>query len=170
MYWLLQSSSSWRASILPVTEVPTVLPEVVMAPSSAEVLQLPMGISSNSMLCLVSAAAALPQVMASASAREWVDFMAVLVFGARQARLIFVSGSGGLQAAASREAPKTCAHQHARAGAAKHCRGCIVPDPVIARRTRRGWQVARAWRMLRMFAVLIFTRNSRALPGHRRRS
>ena len=97
MYWLLQSSSSWRASILPVTEVPTVLPEVVMAPSSAEVLQLPMGISSNNRLCLVSLAAAPPQVMAraSASAREWVDFMAVLVCGARQARLLFVSGSDG---------------------------------------------------------------------------
>jgi len=79
--------------------------------------------------------------------------MAVLVCGVRQARLIFVNGSGGLQAAASRKAPKTCAHQHARAGAAKHCRGCIVPDPAIARRTRRGWQVARAWRMLRLFAA-----------------
>ncbi|MNN89678.1 hypothetical protein D3C81_2075280 [compost metagenome] len=87
--------------------------------------------------------------MASASAREWVDFMAVSVCGARQARLMFVSGSDGLQAAASREAPI----KNARAGAAKHCRGCIVPDPVIARRTRRGWQVARAWRMLRLFAA-----------------
>src|SRR5450830_271059 len=161
MYWLLQSSSSWRASILPVTEVPTVLPEVVMAPSSAEVLQLPMGISSNSMVCFTSAAAALPQVMAmaSASAREWVDFMPVFVYGARRACLLFVSGGGGDAGRSNRGGAdkKTCVH--ARAGAAKHCRGRIVPDPVSVCRTRRDWQVARAWRMLQLICCLIFTRN-----------
>jgi hypothetical protein len=43
MYSLLQFEVSWRASILPVTEVPVVLPEVVIAPSSAEVNQEPSG-------------------------------------------------------------------------------------------------------------------------------
>jgi hypothetical protein len=40
MYSLLQLLISWRASTLPVTEVPLVLPLVVIAPSSAEVYQL----------------------------------------------------------------------------------------------------------------------------------
>ena len=46
MYSLLQLAISWRASILPVTDVPSVLPEVVIAPSSADVYQLlPSGIA-----------------------------------------------------------------------------------------------------------------------------
>jgi hypothetical protein len=51
MYSLLQLLISWRASILPVTDVPVVLPEVVIAPSSAEVYQLlPSGIGRQGRL------------------------------------------------------------------------------------------------------------------------
>src|SRR5689334_2771997 len=43
MYSLLQLEVSWRASTLPVNDVPVVLPEVEIAPISAEVYQAPSG-------------------------------------------------------------------------------------------------------------------------------
>ena len=58
-----------------------------------------------------------------------------------------------MQAAAIGVAPIKDAYVRARARSKFHCRGRIVPDPVIVCRTRRGWQVARAWRMLRLFAA-----------------
>ncbi|WP_454775163.1 hypothetical protein [Janthinobacterium tructae] len=79
--------------------------------------------------------------------------MAVFVYGARRACLLFVSGGGVDAGRSNRGGADKNMRTYARAGAAKHCRGCIVPDPAIVCRTRQGWQVARAWRMLRLFAA-----------------
>ena len=82
----LHCDVSWRASILPVTDVPLVLPDVLIAPSSAEVNQPPSGIAGIMTLSGAwtsptwgrsGAALAAPWTLTTSSARIGDSFISI---------------------------------------------------------------------------------------------